>query len=147
MSPRELKLAAMDADDLSVLSAHVQDAVLKVSEVKWMQATGHLVVPMNRFAWERTKAFGRGSNERRRAVLQFDRVRSVQAVGVTPEDKDRVLSLLALVFDAGDPPAGAISLVCSGDTVLRLEVECIEARLTDLGPAWSASMRPKHAVR
>lgn len=141
-----IKLAALDEADLAVISAHVQDAVLKVTDVQWTPAPGRFIVPMNRFAWERARSGWRGSNERRRSVLQFDRVTSVRSHGVSPEDGERVLALLAVVFDPTDPPGGTVSLVCSGDVAFRLEVECIEARLTDLGPAWSASMRPKHAL-
>ena len=60
------------------------------------------------------------------------------------EDKEAVVSVLAVLFDPVDAPGGVVTIVCSGDALFRLEVECIEARLTDLGSAWSASMRPQH---
>lgn len=138
-----IKLAALDDADLAVISAHVQDAVFKLGEVVWDPASGYVIVPMNRYAWERAK--GRGPGERRRAVLQFDRVSRLQTHGVSPAtDGDTVLSLLALTFDEVDPPGGTVTMVCSGDAGLRLTVECIEARLTDLGGAWAAGMKPKH---
>lgn len=145
---RPLKLAALDEEDLRVLSAHVQDAVAKVGDIRWSPTSGHFIVPVNRFAWERTSSrYRRGDDQRRRAVLQFDRVISVKAAGVVPHDKDAVVSILAVLFDPVDAPAGIVTVVCSGDASFRLEVECIEARLTDLGSAWSAGMRPKHRVR
>ncbi|MEM7696693.1 MAG: DUF2948 family protein [Pseudomonadota bacterium] len=143
---RPLKLAALDEADLSVLSAHVQDAVVKVADIKWTAASGQLIVPMNRFSWETVRGRRRASDQRRRAVLHFDRVRRVQSVGVSARDRDAVLSILAVLFHEAEAPAGTVSIVCSGDSVLKLDVECVEARLTDLGAAWSASMRPKHAV-
>ncbi|MEM0909295.1 MAG: DUF2948 family protein [Pseudomonadota bacterium] len=144
---RPLKLAALDEEDLKVLSAHVQDAVVKVGEIRWSATTGHFIVPMNRFAWEETqKPRSRKTNQRRQAVLQFDRVRKVSASGVSAREKDTVLSILAIAFTPGDPPSGTVTLACAGESTLRLEVECIEARLTDLGAAWSASMRPKHSL-
>jgi len=146
-STTPLKLAALDADDLSVVSAHVQDAVVKAADIRWSPKTGTFLMPMNRFAWEMAQGpRRRAADQRRRAVLHFDRVQRVRAVGVVPDDKDAVLSVLAVTFaqpDA-DSPAGTITIVCAGDAALRLDVECIEARLTDLGAAWSASMRPKH---
>lgn len=143
---RPLKLVGLDEEDLSVISAHVQDAVVKVGDIRLMRGAQRVLVPMNRFAWERAATRRGRANERRRAVLQFDRVERAGVHGINRQDKEQTLALLALVFQPGDPPGGTISVVCSGDAVLQLEVECIEARLTDLGAAWGASMRPSHAV-
>ncbi|WP_226574648.1 DUF2948 family protein [Acuticoccus sediminis] len=147
-SPHPVKMFALDDEDLTVVSAHVQDAVAKVADIRWSPADGHFAIPMNRFAWELTadRKSRRRGDERRRAVLSFARVKRAQVTGVAPGDKETVLSILAVVFEEGETPAGTISIVCSGDVMIRLEVECIEAQLTDLGGAWSASMRPKHAV-
>ena len=149
MTISPVKLYALEPDDLAVISAHVQDAVAKVAEIRWSPGDGHFSIPMNRFAWELTtgKRKRGASDERRRAVLSFARVQRAQVNGMTAGDRDGVLSILAVIFEEGeDAPAGAISVVCSGEVVIRLEVECIEASLTDLGAAWSASMRPKHAI-
>lgn len=141
-----LKLAALDEDDLAVLSAHVQDAVFKVADVRWEPGPGRLILPMNRFVWEKVQGRRRAGNERRRTVLQLDRVTAVKAQNIIRSDDERVLSLLAVMFTPGDVPSGAVNLICSGDSAFRVEVECIEARLTDLGAAWSASARPKHVT-
>ncbi|WMS44233.1 DUF2948 family protein [Acuticoccus sp. MNP-M23] len=146
-STTPLKLAALDTEDLSVVSAHVQDAVVKAADIRWSPATGTFLMPMNRFAWETTQALRRrAADQRRRAVLHFDRVKRVRSIGVAPTDKEAVLSVLAITFAQTEPeaPGGTVTLVCAGDAALKLEVECIEVRLTDLGAAWSASMRPKH---
>lgn len=148
MSPNHpIKIAALDEDDLGVLSAHVQDAVIKVSDIRWSATTGAFLLPMNRFAWEEVVPGKRHSNDqRRRAVLHFDKVRRVQSHGVSANDKDSVLSILTVLFAPGEAPGGTINIVCAADVTIKLEVECIEARLTDLGGAWSASMRPKHSL-
>lgn len=140
-----LKLVALDEEDLKIVSAHVQDAVLKVGDIMWSPRAGTFIVPMNRFAWEETqRPRQKRTNQRRRAVLHFDNVRAAKSTGVAAGDKETVLSILAVLFDPADAPSGTVNIVCSADVVLRLEVEYIEARLTDLGSAWSASMRPKH---
>ena len=137
-----VKLAAMDADDVAVLSAHVQDAVAKLGDVRWRPSERRFLVEMNRFAWE---AGGR-ERQRRRAVLHFDHVTRVRALGATSAQRDEVVSILAVVFEPTEAPAGVVTVVCSGDVAFRLDVECIEVRLTDLGAAWAASMRPRHAL-
>jgi len=142
----ELKLVALDEEDLAVISAHVQDAVVKADEIVWSPARKQFSMPMNRFAWERTvrRQRRRGSDERRRSILHFARVEAVRSTGFSPGDREAVLAVLAVVFEEAEPPAGTITIVCAGDAAIRLDVECIEAQLTDLGGAWAASMRPKH---
>ncbi|MGV8840927.1 MAG: DUF2948 family protein [Bauldia sp.] len=140
-----LKLAALDAEDLAILSAHLQDAVMKVRDLHWLPSEKRFVVEMNRFAWE-TATDGRRSRsfERRRAVMNFDRVLGVKAQGIRREAPDAVLDLLAVDFAGGDDPAGSIRLIFAGGGEIRLEVECVEARLADLGAAWQTKAMPAH---
>lgn len=139
-----LKLIALDSDDLAVVSAHVQDAVLKVGDLQYLVAAKNFVVPMNRFAWETASGLLSQHNERRNSVLQFGRVLSVRSSNVTRDRPKEILSLLAVRFEPSAEPAGTIELVFAGDGTIRLDVECIEVRLADLGGAWQASSRPRH---
>lgn len=142
----QLKLVALDEQDLAIVSAHVQDAVLKVSDLSYIAADRRFVVAMNRFVWEnRRKLFSR-SHERRRSVLHFESVRAVRTAGFRREAGDDVLSLLALRFEPGaEAPSGTIELTCSGGAAIRLDVDYIEARLADLGAAWETAALPRHA--
>jgi hypothetical protein len=141
-----LKLLALDEDDLKVISAHVQDAVMKVGDVEFLPAAQRFIVPMNRFAWEVKSGFFRKRNERRQAVLHFDRVLGAKTSGIQRDRRDEVLSLLAVSFVPISAPGGMIELVFSGGGTIMLDVECIEARLADLGGAWQAAARPFHRV-
>lgn len=140
----QLKLVALDAEDLAIISAHVQDAVLKVGDLAWRTGEKRFALAMNRFVWENRPRFFVKQNERRRSALHFDRVMSVTSTGIDRSKPEDVLSLLALRFLPGEAPAGEVELVFSGDGSIRLGVECIEARLTDLGAAWETSSRPSH---
>jgi hypothetical protein len=140
-----LKLAALDEEDLAVLSAHVQDAVLKVADMAYLPKEGRFVVAMNRFTWE--QADGKRAYERRRAALTFDRVRAAKTSRIRRDQGDAVLELLAIEFDPSDRPAGAIALIFAGGAAVKLEVECIEARLADLGAAWATTARPSHDLQ
>jgi hypothetical protein len=142
-----LKLVALDAEDLAVLSAHVQDAVLKVGDIIWRPRQRRLLIAANRFAWEASLAEGRSrSYQRRRAILHFDRVLAVRACRIRRDRPDAVLELLAIEFKPGTEPAGFVNLVFAGGGVIQLEVECIEARLTDLNVAWATRAMPAHDV-
>lgn len=144
----QLKLLALDEEDLRVVSAHVQDAVAKVGDIDYAPARRHFALAMNRFAWEAGGGGGlfRRHRERRRAVLSFSRVLSVQTAGIGRDKPEDVLSLLAIRFTQAEAPAGTVELVFSGEATIRLAVECIEARLSDLGGAWEAASRPAHRV-
>jgi hypothetical protein len=139
-----LKLAAMDAADLDIVSAHVQDAVLKIGDLQFHAGARRFVLAMNRLAWETVSGRLAKRAERRRSVLHFDRVLAVKLAGIDRSKPAEVLSLLAVRFKAGEPPAGIVELVFAGSATIRLEVECIEARLADLGAAWQASSLPAH---
>lgn len=141
-----LKLAALDEEDLNVVSAHVQDAVVRSEDFVWMPGENRFVAALNRFVWEEKPRFFWQKRERRRAALQFDRVTRAGFTGFTPGFRGEVLALLAIRFVPAEPPAGVVELIFSAGAGVRLEVECIEARLTDLGAAWSASATPKHGA-
>lgn len=139
----ELKLIALEKDDLEIVSAHLQDAVVKVSEILWRPAEKRLIVALNRFDWE--AAVEPTPNwQRRRSALRFDRVLSFKARNIKPDDKDRILNLLAIEFVESQAPSGTVVLSFSGDCALRLEVECIEAEAVDLGPVWATACCPDH---
>lgn len=140
-----LKLVALDREDIEIISAHLQDAVVKSADIRWRPAEKRLVVGLNRFDWESAH---RESPEfrRRRAALRFDRVSACKCRNCTATQKEQVLNLLAVSFEETDQPAGVITLTFSGGAALRLEVECLEAELADLGPVWGTGCCPEHAV-
>lgn len=141
----QLKLVALDEQDLAIVSAHVQDAVLKVGDLSFLAPERRFVAAVNRFVWENRPGFFRPNNERRRSALHFEAVRGVRTAGISRDKPEEVLSLLAIRFEpAAEAPAGIIDLVFSAGAAIRLEVDYIEARLADLGAAWEAASRPAH---
>jgi hypothetical protein len=138
-----LKLIALDKDDLAVISTHLQDAIVNVGDIVWLRAEKRLVLGVNRFDWE-AAGCDNPQYRRRRTAVRFERVDAVKCRNVHQDNKDAVLSLLAVDFVEGDPPAGAILLTFSGGATLRLDVECLEAEIADLGPAWATTLCPDH---
>jgi hypothetical protein len=139
-----LKLAAFDTDDLQILSAHMQDAVLTVGQIRYLPQRQKLALVANRFDWEIAESGEEGSYRRCLTGLQFARVRSARCRKIRQENKDAVLVLMSIGFEPGELPAGAIVLTFAGGGELRLEVECIEALLQDLGPGWKTGCKPVH---
>jgi hypothetical protein len=145
MTAEPLKFVALDGEDLEVVSTHLQDAVVNASEVLWRPQEHRLVVALNRFDWESAVQPGKPEYRRRRAALRFERVQSCKSRGLEPQDQKAVLNLLSVEFTATDAPAGLVILTFSGGAAIRLEVECLEAELADLGPTWTTATCPAHA--
>ncbi len=136
-----LKLIALDADDLEIMSAHLQDAVLKVADIVWLPAEKRFALAVRRFDWE---GVPHGHRRRRLTALHFDRVLAVRSTRIDKATPDHVLSLLAIGFSGQDGPEGDVTLHFSDGAAIRLEVECIEAQMKDLGPVWEALATPGH---
>ena len=165
-----LKLAAMDADDLAVLSAHLQDAVLKRSDMRFVAGRHRFGLVCNRFDWLDAarnenggwrgrigRLFGRAPRyRRRRASLVVDHVVEAAQTGFTSADPDAVLNLLSVAFsplegsedglEAPEHARGHVILTFAGGGRVRLAVDCVEARLADEGPAWATRARPRHSA-
>lgn len=147
-----LKLIAFDIEDLAVISAHLQDAVLHVGDLRYLQRDKRLVAIVNRFDWEGAiagAAAGRKdkkSFERRQSALRFERVLGAKLTGIDLWSKSQVLSLLAVTFEpkSKDDPEGFVTLMFAAGAAVRLHVECLEAELKDLGAAWRARRKPNH---
>jgi hypothetical protein len=132
MSP-QLKLIALDADDLAVISTHVQDARVQASDIVWRQHEKRLVIGMNRLDWEQTLA-GEAAPRRLIAALRFDRVLACKSRNIDLGSPDEALDLVGIEFHERDAPGGSAVLLFAQGGALRLDVECLECELTDLGP-------------
>jgi hypothetical protein len=141
----QLKFIALDKDDLEVVSAHLQDAVVKVADVIWRPQEKRIVIAVNRFDWP-AAIESEPQFRRCRSALRFERVSGCKCRNVDPAGKDAVLNLLAVEFSETDSPAGIVTLTFSGGGMLRLEVECLECELADLGPSWTTTCCPGHPV-
>jgi hypothetical protein len=143
----ELKLIALDRDDMEVVSAHVQDALLRVGDIFWQPREHRFVMALNRFDWMAAvdaNAARQPDYRRCRTALRFERVLSCKCRDLDQTSKDTRLNLLAVEFAERDAPAGVVTMTFSGGGVIRLEVECLEAELADLGEVFVADACPNH---
>lgn len=138
-----LKLVALDRDDLEIVSAHLQDAVIKTADIRWRPSEQRLVIGLCRFDWEAAHA-EKPEYRRRYAALRFERALGCKTLNIDTT-KDTDLNLLAVTFAESDAPSGVVTLTFSGGGVLRLDVECLEAELVDLGAAWATVACPDHS--
>jgi len=140
---RPLRLLAEDDDDLQVISAALQDAISTVGEISYEPQARQLTMALNRFCWECSEA----EPIRIRAGLQLGGVLGVKSRDVKLDARDAMVSILALTFEASpgeDDPGGAIVIHLAGDGDIRVEVECVDAVLSDLSEPWPAQAAPAH---
>ncbi len=134
-----LKLTAEDADDLTIISAQMQDALVRASDMRYLAKKHQFACVANRFAWD-----AQPKRERRRSGLAVNGVLSAQRFGFEQVDGATILSVLAITFEPGQHGAGMIALTFSGGHSVRLTVECLDVQMSDMGPAWESSATPHH---
>ena len=138
-----LRLVALDQEDLAVLSAHLQDAIVRVGDLTFLPKEHRFALAARRFDWEA------GPNEpprRRLTGLHFERVLSARTRDIGRGNPEAVLNLLAITFEEKEAPSGTATLIFAEGGAIQLELECIEAQMKDLGPVWEAESRPVHDV-
>lgn len=138
--PSSLKLLAQDAADISIISAALQDAVARVGDVTFEAPTRRLTIVFNRFRWET------GQRQRVRSALQVGGVLEIQSRNIRREAREAVVELLAIGFEAGEPPEGVLTLSFAGGGEMRVRIECVDAILADVSEPWPTPRTPKHQV-
>ncbi|WP_244620608.1 MULTISPECIES: DUF2948 family protein [Methylosinus] len=139
-----LRLQAMDAEDLSCLSALLQDALVRVGDIAFLPEQRRFAFLGCRYDWA---AAEQGKRERCHSGVHFDGVRRVRQLKIARDRPEAILELLAVTFEpAVEPPGGVVTLIFAGGAAISLDVECVEARLQDLGPRWAAKACPSHEL-
>ena len=136
-----LKLLAFDAEDLAVLSAHLQDMTVQAGDLAWLPADRAFALAGERFDWV---GVDKGRCERVLCGLHFDGVSRVRKQALEGRDE---LNLLSMTFEETDAPAGAVTLVFSGGATVRLDVECLDLQMRDLGRRRPCDGKPEHAAK
>lgn len=145
-----LALRALDSDDLTVLSALLQDAVFPITEMAYDRKRRRFALLVNRFRWEDRDAAARAGRgvERVQSLLVVQDVMAVRSQGIDRTEADTVLSLLSVGFDAGADGAGRLTLTLAGDGAIALEVEAVDIALRDVTRPYLAPSRktPDHGI-
>ena len=158
MAFRKLRLRAESPDDLDVIGAVLQDALIPVADMAFLPDESRFALVANRFCWESETggapmmpgASGPAAARQRAAAhhrvnagVLFGGVQGVRTRGFDHEDAARILSLLAIRTEAG-LDATEITLICAGAASIRLRVAGIDCRLDDIGEPWPTAWRPSH---
>jgi Protein of unknown function (DUF2948) len=138
-----LRLVALDQEDLAVISAHLQDAEVRIGDIAYLPQERRFAFVAQRFDWETSPD---ETPRRRLTGLHFERVLRARCRGIDRGTSDRVLNLLGVTFDQTDAPSGTATLLFEDGSAIQLDMECVEAQMKDLGPVWCCEKRPTHDV-
>ncbi|MBL4618763.1 MAG: DUF2948 family protein [Marinicaulis sp.] len=141
---KPLRLMAGDIEDLGVISACLQDAVAKLGDFAWLPDERRFAFVANRFVWECAVDRRTGPFVRVRAGAHFDDVTAVKFLHLRTDAKDAVVELLSIRFEPGEDGGGEIIFDFSGGGIVRLEVESINAYMSDISDPWRTRAKPKH---
>ncbi len=142
-----LKLRAETAEDITVFAAVLQDAVTVVGDMAFRPGERRFVVMLNRYLWEQEPVDAALDRCMRvRTGLHFDGVLKVAVLGIPQTVPSKVLELLTIECEERPDTSATLYLFFAGGGIIRLDAECIDAYLTDIGEPWPARCRPCHAV-
>ena len=146
---KPLRLLAEEGDDLRIIAAAVQDAVVKAGNLSYEKRKRRFSIELNRYRWETAPTRKGQPGERVRSLLAFDGVLGVKTRGITKADPELILSLLSADFvaDVAGPPGGKVVLLFAGDGEIVLTVEALDAALLDSDYVWPTRHVPSHERR
>ena len=146
MKTQNLKLIAKTAEDLRVLSAHLQDSIAYPADIANLKKNRIFLMQLNRFMWEDVEKGVFRKNKRIRTILKFDNVVEVNSKNINQKSKDKFLDFLAIECSQMPDENYEMKLIFSGDSVIRVVAEVIEVTLDDQGEPWDSKNKPKHKV-
>ena len=144
MKPKNLKLIAKTEEDLRVVSAHLQDSIVNVSDIANLKRNKIFLIQLNRFMWEDVEKGVFRKNKRIRTVLKFENVLNVVSKNINQVKKDNFLDFLAIETNITPDNNYEMKIIFAGDAIIRVISEVIEVTLDDQGEAWDTKNKPKH---
>ena len=144
MKVKNLKLIANTEDDLSIVSAHLQDSIVSVSDIANLKKNKILLMQLSRFMWEDIEKGVFRKNKRTRTILKFENVLEVYSKNINQLKKDKFLDFLAIESTTMPDNNYEMKITFAGDSIIKIVSEVIEVTLEDQGEAWDTKNKPKH---
>ena len=144
MKPKNLKLIARTKEDLSVVSAYLQDSIASVSDIANLKKNKIFLMQLNRFMWEDVEKGVFRKNKRIRTILKFDNVLKILSKNISQLSKNKFLDFLAIETNVTPDNNYEMKIIFAGDSIIKVTSEVIEVTLDDQGEAWDTKNKPKH---
>ena len=144
MKVKNLRLLATSDEDLRIIAAHLQDAILTVKDAANLKKNRIFLIQLNRFMWEDVEKGVFRKNKRIRTMLKFDNVISVLSKNINTKKDNNFLDFLTIESNLLPDKSYEIKLIFSGDSVIKIKAEVIDVSLDDQGLPWETKAQPKH---
>jgi hypothetical protein len=144
MKAKNLKLIARTEEDLSVVSAHLQDSITNISDIGNLKKNKIFLMQLNRFMWEDVEKGVFRKNKRIRTILKFENVLEVNSKNINQSKKDKFLDFLAIESNQMPDNNYEMRIIFAGDLIIKIISEVIEVTLDDQGEAWDTKNKPNH---
>ena len=144
MKVKNLKLLATSDEDLKVIAAHLQDAIVSLSDIANLKKNRIFLIQLNRFMWEDVEKGIFRKNKRIRTILKFDNIISVSSKNININENKIFLDFLTIECNSMPDKSYEIRLIFSGDAVIKIKTEVIDVTLDDQGLPWESKTQPKH---
>ena len=144
MKVTNLKLLATSDQDLRVVAAHLQDAIVEIKDIASLKKNRIFLIQLNRFMWEDVEKGVFRKNKRIRTILKFDNVLKVNSKNMRKNGKENFLDFLAIESNQMPDKNYEMKLIFSGDLIIKIIAEVIEVTLDDQGEPWDTINKPQH---
>ena len=144
MKVTNLKLLATSDEDLRVVAAHLQDAIVSIQDIANLRKNRIFLIQLNRFMWEDVEKGVFRKSKRIRTVLKFDNVISISSKNIDTKKNKNFLDFLTVESNLLPDKSYEIKLIFSGDAVIKIKAEVIDVTLDDQGYSWESKTQPKH---
>ncbi|MEI6558108.1 MAG: DUF2948 family protein [Rhodospirillaceae bacterium] len=130
-----IRLRAEDAEDLRIVSACLQDAIVPITEIGYLPESRSFVMVVNRFRWEAAGAV----LTRTHCAVSIQGVTEVKRRHIDLADRALLLDLLAITSGSE-----GLELIFAGDGVIHLSAPQWRCLIEDIGEPWPAEAAPRH---
>ena len=144
MNVKNLKLLATSEEDLRVIAAHLQDAIVSAQDIANLKKNKIFLIQLNRFMWEDVEKGVFRKNKRIRTILKFDNVITVSSKKINTKKDKHFLDFLTIESKLLTDKNYEIKLIFSGDSVIKIKAEIIDVTLDDQGSSWNSNTQPRH---
>jgi len=144
MKVTNLKLLATSDEDLRIVAAHLQDAIVLTQDIISLKKNRIFLIQLNRFMWEDVEKGVFRKNKRIRTILKFDNVINVLSKNIDLKNDKKFLDFLTIESILLPDKSYEIKLIFSGNVIIKVSTEVIDVTLDDQGSPWESKTSPKH---
>ena len=141
-----LKLIGSNYEDLKVISAYIQDSIVAIRDMVFLEQNRIFIMIINRFMWENVEKGALRQNKRIRCAIKFEEVLKVKSKEINQKRKNKRLECLAIKCSEISNNNYEIKIFFAGDSIITLISEAVEVVMHDLGKAWNVKHIPEHKI-